>query len=80
VPGYHVHFVSADRNGGGHLLHCRGANLRLQIQRESDVRIALPETEDFFKADCAGIRPRISPKQKEKKSEHTHSCQPAGRW
>jgi acetolactate decarboxylase len=51
VPGYHLHFLSADRKSGGHLLQCRGANLRLQIQREGDYRIALPETEDFLKAD-----------------------------
>jgi acetolactate decarboxylase len=51
VPGYHWHFVSADRTSGGHLLQCRGVNLHLQIQREGDYRIALPETEDFFKAD-----------------------------
>jgi len=51
VPGYHLHFVSADRNSGGHLLQCRGAHLHLQIQREGDYRIALPETEDFVKAD-----------------------------
>jgi acetolactate decarboxylase len=51
VPGYHLHFVSADRQSGGHLLQCRGTNLRLQIQREGDYHIALPETEDFFKAD-----------------------------
>ena len=51
VPGYHLHFVSGDRTGGGHLLQCRGAGLRLQIQREGDFHIALPETEDFLKAD-----------------------------
>jgi acetolactate decarboxylase len=51
VPGYHLHFVSDDRQSGGHLLQCRGTNLRLQIQREGDYHIALPETEDFFKAD-----------------------------
>jgi acetolactate decarboxylase len=51
VPGYHLHFVSDDRKSGGHLLQCRGTNLRLQIQREGDYRIALPETEDFLKAD-----------------------------
>jgi acetolactate decarboxylase len=51
VPGYHLHFISADRTCGGHLLQCRGANLRLQIQREGDYHIALPETEDFLKAD-----------------------------
>jgi acetolactate decarboxylase len=51
VPGYHLHFLSADRKQGGHLLQCRGSHLRLQIQREGDYRVALPETEDFLKAD-----------------------------
>jgi len=51
VPGYHQHFVSADRTQGGHVLQCRGKNLRLQIQREGDYHIVLPETEDFFKAN-----------------------------
>ncbi|HUL41698.1 MAG TPA: acetolactate decarboxylase [Burkholderiales bacterium] len=51
VPGYHLHFVSDDRTSGGHLLQCRATNLRLQIQREGDYHIALPETEDFLKAD-----------------------------
>jgi acetolactate decarboxylase len=51
VPGYHLHFLSADRRSGGHLLQCRGSNLRLQIQREGEYHLALPETEDFLKAD-----------------------------
>jgi acetolactate decarboxylase len=51
VPGYHLHFVSADRTRGGHLLQCRGAGLRLSIQREGDYHVALPDTEDFLKAD-----------------------------
>jgi acetolactate decarboxylase len=51
VPGYHLHFLSDDRTCGGHLLECRGANLRLQIQREGSYHVALPETEDFLKAD-----------------------------
>lgn len=51
VPGYHLHFVSADRTQGGHVLQCRGKSLRLQIQREGDYHIVLPETEDFLKAN-----------------------------
>jgi acetolactate decarboxylase len=51
VPGYHLHFISDDRKKGGHLLQCRGTNFRLQIQREGDYRIALPENEDFLKAN-----------------------------
>jgi acetolactate decarboxylase len=51
VPGYHLHFLSADRSRGGHVLQCCGTNLRLQIQREGDFRVSLPETEAFLKAD-----------------------------
>ena len=51
VPGYHLHFISEDRTRGGHLLQCRGRNLRLQIQREGDYHVVLPETDDFLKAD-----------------------------
>ena len=53
VPGYHLHFLSTDHKNGGHLLECSGLNLRLQIQREGDYRVALPETEDFVKADLS---------------------------
>jgi acetolactate decarboxylase len=51
VPGYHLHFLSKDHKSGGHLLECAGSELRLQIQREGDYHVALPETEDFVKAD-----------------------------
>jgi len=53
VPGYHLHFISADRKHGGHLLQCRGTNLKLQMETEANVQVALPETEDFLKADLA---------------------------
>jgi hypothetical protein len=32
-------------------LQCRGTSLRLQIQRQGDNHIDLPETADFLKAD-----------------------------
>jgi acetolactate decarboxylase len=51
VPGYHLHFVSRDHTRGGHLLECSGSRLHLQIQREGEFHIALPETEDFLRAD-----------------------------
>jgi acetolactate decarboxylase len=51
VPGYHLHFISADHTHGGHILQCRGKNLRLQSQREGDFHIVLPETDDFLKAN-----------------------------
>jgi Alpha-acetolactate decarboxylase len=51
LPGYHWHFLSHDHQRGGHLLQCRGRQLRLQIQREGTFSIALPETADFLNAD-----------------------------
>lgn len=51
VPGYHFHFISDDRKHGGHLLECSGQNLSLKIQDEDNLRIALPETTDFLKAN-----------------------------
>src|SRR5258708_28361487 len=50
VPGFHLHFISSNRTRGGHLLQCRGKDLRLQIQQAGDYHIALPETEDLLKA------------------------------
>jgi acetolactate decarboxylase len=51
VPGYHLHFLSDDKKCGGHVLGCAGGNLRLQVQREGNYQVALPETEDFLRAD-----------------------------
>jgi acetolactate decarboxylase len=51
IPGYHLHFLSKDHTSGGHLLQCRGKQLRLQIQREGNYRIAFPENNDFINAD-----------------------------
>jgi len=51
VPGYHLHFVSEDHTRGGHVLGCSGSDSRLQIQRAGNLHVALPETENFLKAD-----------------------------
>jgi acetolactate decarboxylase len=51
MPGYHLHFVSDDRESGGHLLQCRGVGLRLRVQREGEYLIALPGTDGFTKAE-----------------------------
>lgn len=51
VPGYHLHFVTAARDAGGHVLGCTGRDLRLQIQEVRDLRVALPANEEFLRAD-----------------------------
>jgi acetolactate decarboxylase len=56
IAGWHLHFVTDDRTGGGHLLDCRAAGrpgLRAQLQELADVRIAMPETAAFLQADLS---------------------------
>ena len=51
VPGYHLHVLTADRKAGGHVLDCAGRDLRIQIQRELDLRVSLPHSAEFLTAD-----------------------------
>jgi len=51
VPGYHLHFITAGRDAGGHVLDCAGRDLRVQLQEVRDLRVALPASEEFLKAD-----------------------------
>jgi acetolactate decarboxylase len=53
IAGWHLHFVTDDRTGGGHLLECRATGLRAQVQELADVRIAMPETAAFLQADLS---------------------------
>ncbi len=43
VAGYHLHFISSDRKRGGHVLECRPAQARAQIDPSSDLHLELPE-------------------------------------
>ncbi|WNV05571.1 acetolactate decarboxylase [Candidatus Methylospira mobilis] len=51
VPGYHLHFISEDRSAGGHVLELSGSDLKLRIEEETALRLALPENEAFLRAD-----------------------------
>jgi acetolactate decarboxylase len=42
LPGHHLHFISADRRRGGHVLACRLADGRVEVDREAEVRVELP--------------------------------------
>ena len=53
VGGWHLHVLTADRTGGGHVLACQGAGLRVTLQELADVRIALPETAAYLQADLS---------------------------
>lgn len=51
VAGYHIHYISDKRDGGGHVLEYRLKNARLQLGIVSKLRIDLPGNQDFLNAD-----------------------------
>jgi len=51
VPGLHLHFLSADRKRGGHLLACRPRTIRAGIQFISRLELALPMSFDYLTLD-----------------------------
>lgn len=55
VPGYHLHFLSADHKAGGHVLDFRIERATLSWQALDDFRLLLPKDHDFAAADLARI-------------------------
>ena len=53
VAGYHFHFLSADRQHGGHLLDVQADALHLKVEALTSFHLALPESEAFLKADLS---------------------------
>jgi acetolactate decarboxylase len=53
VQGYHFHFISKDRQHGGHLLDIEAARLYVRIESLTDFHLALPASEAFLKADLS---------------------------
>lgn len=53
VPGYHLHFVTADRTRGGHVLECSPDGVRVQVDDASDLQVELPAGISFAEASAA---------------------------
>jgi acetolactate decarboxylase len=51
VPGYHFHFLSKDRQRGGHLLECRASDVDIEGCSINEMHVSLPETKEFLQAD-----------------------------
>ena len=47
VSGYHLHFISADRSRGGHVLECRPRRARVRIDPAADLHVELPAGVDL---------------------------------
>ena len=54
VPGYHLHFLTADRTGGGHVLELTVETVRIEIDETPALHVALPTGEAFGAARIAG--------------------------
>ena len=51
VPGYHLHFITEDRKAGGHVLELEIEDAKLFVDYTSDIRIILPNTDEFNSLD-----------------------------
>jgi len=51
LPGYHFHFLTADRKHGGHVLNVQLKNVIVQIQYIRNFQLNLPDLSSFDKAD-----------------------------
>lgn len=48
LPGLHLHFITADRTRGGHLLKASTTDITLKLQHAPAVELGLPMTVDFL--------------------------------
>jgi acetolactate decarboxylase len=53
VGGYHLHFISADRSRGGHVLGSRSNGLRVRLDPSSELHVELPPSVDLADPDLA---------------------------
>jgi len=53
IPGFHFHFLTADRKFGGHLKECTLRHARISVQFLSRLELDLPSTLDFMTAYLA---------------------------
>ena len=58
VPGCHFHFLSADRNAGGHVLNLRGKGLAVLVDQCSSLTLIMPENGDYLGAALDGAEQR----------------------
>jgi acetolactate decarboxylase len=56
MVGYHCHFITADRQGGGHLLDCRVEGATVAVDTIANLDLRLPETREFMRTDLTKER------------------------
>jgi len=56
VPGYHFHFLSADRKTGGHLLSCNLKKATIAIDASREFFMVIPHGDDYGGEESSGNR------------------------
>ncbi|WP_461210433.1 acetolactate decarboxylase [Desulfocurvus sp. DL9XJH121] len=56
VPGFHLHFLTDDRTGGGHMLDCSFERLTVRLDATPAFTVLLPESEHFAATDLSRDR------------------------
>ena len=56
MPGYHCHFITADRRAGGHLLDCRVEGATVAVDALPNFSLRLPDSQGFLQSDLTGDR------------------------
>ncbi len=51
VPKYHLHFITENKKGGGHLLELETGEIRVGIDFTDRISVILPRTRAFYDAD-----------------------------
>lgn len=54
IAGYHLHFLTAAQDAGGHVLDVELARGTLQVGTQAELHLCLPQTSAFMGADLAG--------------------------
>jgi acetolactate decarboxylase len=55
-PGYHFHFISADRKAGGHVLEFQVQHVKIEIDDISKFSMVLPEGKEFYDLELKGTQ------------------------
>lgn len=55
LPGYHLHFITADLTAGGHLLECTVESARVLMDTTDEFQMLLPENEHFLKSGFSDV-------------------------
>ena len=71
VPGFHLHFLSDDRQKGGHILSCQPRKVKTEIQFLYTLELSLPMSLDYLTWDFQrNIEKDLDSAEKEKPAQN----------